>query len=261
MVEFLLVPAAALVLAGLLALQFLTNGATYGPRARRVLGLLLVPAAAVGAGCALAVSSGSAWLRAGVGLAAVACGYVALATITVYRWRDAKVAVLIGDARAVRGRLSERQREVERLLWAGAVPQPAPGPLPNGAGQDWEAVLAEWLRAEPAQTERRRHQAGTWEAEFRRAGATALAARSRVLEASWREAPEGPERLARRARLAALWLVLQSLGEPAVDASEPPTASATRLAVARQEVARLQEELDHLLQQRSALLRQRLPLE
>ncbi len=261
MVEFLLVPAAGLVLAALLAVQFLAGGVTYGPRARRILALLTGPAAALGAIGALTVSSRALWLRTTIGSVAGLSGYLLMATVAVYRLRDRKVAALIGDLRAVRRRLADRQREVERLLWSARSAMPPSEPLPAAGAEDWGSLLQQWLGAEPAQVERRRSQLAGWEAEFRRDGHAALAARSRVLEAGWREAPEGPERLARGARLAALWLVLRSMGPPESDPIAGASMSRNRLAVARQELARLQEELDHLLQQRGALLRRRLPLD
>ncbi len=259
LVEYLLVPAAGAVLVGLLAVQFLLVGVSYGPRARRLLLLLAMPAAVAGAAVGVVLPLRALALRMAAGLITALVAYLALAASAILAWRERRIRALVGDVGAIRRRLATRQREMERLLWAAAPPA-EPEPASELRGEDWAAQLQEWLASEPADTARRRAQAAEWQAEFRRAGRAALAARAKVLEAAWREAPEGPDRLARGARLAALWLAFSSLTQPRVEAAAP-SAGVAGLAELRADVAHLQEELAHMLELRQTLLRRRLPLE
>jgi hypothetical protein len=265
MVEYLLVPAAALALLALLGIQFLLQGVSYGPRSRRALALLTLPAAVAGAGAA-AEAGGRPWVRVLVGLPVGGLTYLALACTAVLHWRARKVAALVGDVRALRRRLAERRREVDRLLWQTGGPAAVRVPAPVGGGPPpadpavWGAAVDRWVQARPDQAAARRAQIDAWQAELRRCSRAELAARARVLEAAWRDAPGEEEALALRARLGALWLVYGELPSEAVEAGQGAGA-AGRLAVARQELARLQEELTRLLRQRAELLRRRLPLD
>ncbi len=269
MVEYLLIPAAAAAFAGVLAVQFLVEGASYGPRARRVLCWLGVPAAMAGLTAGAVADLRPTWLRVGVGLVVSVASYLALATACVRGWRERKVSLLVGDPAGLRRRLQERRREVERLFWqlsAERVRRPALRPpeapalavrVPEG-----EAVLRSWQAAEPSQAEGRAALIRQWRGEFARCGPTELLGRARVLEAAARDVPED-QRDALEARLAALWLAYAQT--PGVAQAEGPTAADAsphaRWEAARAELERLEQELAELLAQRGALLRRRLPLD
>ena len=258
MVEYLLVPAALLLIAMVAATQFLLQGVRYGPRSRRTLRWLVVPALLSGVGAAQPVSV-AWWLRALVAIGTAAATYLALAGALVLRWRNRKLVALVGDVPALRQRVATRRRELQRLFWlmaAGPV-LPADRAAPDSP-VDWKGVVDRWCAVVPA----RAAQVRQWRAEFRRVPRAELAGRARVLEAAVRDAPAG-EGEALRARLGVLWLAHAQAETPGDGAAHVPDAGTARLhwERTRHELAHLQEELAHLLHQRSTLLRQRLPLD
>lgn len=258
MVEYLVVPAAVLLIAMVAAAQFLLQGVRYGPRSRRTLRWLVVPALLSGVGAAEPVSA-AWWLRVLLGLGTAVAAYLCSAGALVLHWRNRKLAALVGDVPALRQRVATRRRELQRLFWlmaAGAV-QPGDGREVEPRA-DWKDVVDRWCAVVPA----RAAQVRQWRAEFRRVPRAELAGRARVLEAAVRDAPGG-EGEALRARLGVLWLT-HAQGEASRDGGPPtPDAGTARRhwERTRHELAHLQEELAHLLQQRSTLVRQRLLLD
>jgi len=265
--EYLLIPAAGVALVGLLAAQFLLQGVAYGPRARRVVLLLGLPAATVGVLVGAATPVRPAWLRVALGvLAALAC-YLAVATAVVWRWRNRKLAALVGDVAGLRLRLAQRRRDVDRLFWEMSAatdrrPPPPGRAEPVSMGEDGAVVLHAWQSAEPAKVAARAALIAQWHGEFARCGRGELLGRARVLEAASRDVPED-QRDALEARLATLWLVYRDLPEEVKRAPtdlEGPSPRA-RWDAAREELVRLQADLARILSQRSVLLQRRLPLD
>lgn len=260
MVEYLLIPAAGLLLAAGYAVQFLLHGVSYGPRTRRALLLLGVPIAAAGVLVGALSGLRPLWGRTALGAAVAVLGYIAAATGVVVRWRLRKLAALAGDLRAVRQRLEARRREVEALFWEMAArperpaipPEVEAGPPPEGA-----AAVEAWRVADPGAISERSALIERWRVEFSRASRAELLARARVLEAASADVPEG-EREALEARLQTLWLVCATLPETPAPGGATPRS---RWDDARREVARLQAEMADVLRQQGVLRRQRLPLD
>lgn len=261
MVEYLVAVVAAVVLAALLAGQFLFQGVAYGPRSRRALTLLALPAAAVSVGVA-ALPSPAAWVRGALGLAVGAFVYLGSATAAVFRWRNRKIAGLIGDAATLRHRIAERQREVDRIYWQGGRAAPAirqmvvhsePPLLTRG---ECASAIQRYLEQAGGEARALRAQLAAWQAEFGRCETLELRGRARILEAVALDAPDAAARLALHAKLAALTLIYRDRPAP-----DPAPLGPPGLQDARQELVRLQEELSRLLQQRGALLQRRLPLD
>jgi len=262
-VEYLLLPAAGLVLLGVLAVQFLVHGVTYGPRARRAMLLLGVPVAAAGFLVGVLSHLRPLWGRVAVGgVVAVVC-YLGLATGAVLRWRLRKLAALGGDVTALRQRLAARRREVEALFWEMAAhpERPSVAAMPAESAvqvPDGTAVLHAWRSADPAKMSVRAVLMDRWRAEFARCSRAELLRRARVLEAASGDVPED-ERDALEARLATLWLVYAAL--PEAPAAEPAPSPRSRWDDARRDVARLQAEMADVLRQHGILRRRRLPLD
>ncbi len=256
MVEYLLVPAVVLLVAMVAAVQFLLQGVRYGPRSRRALRWLALPALLAG-GAVAGVLPEAWWGRILLGAVTTLAAYLCFASALVLRWRNRKLTALVGDVPALRQRVATRQRELQRLFWLmAAAPAGAGDRRDLGPRADWKEVVESWCAVVPA----RAAQVRQWRAEFRRVPRAELAGRARVLEAAVRDAPAG-EGEALRARLGVLWLThAQSSSD---DVPHAPDAGTARLhwERTRHELAHLQEELAHLLQQRSTLMRQRLPLD
>lgn len=261
MVEYLLLPAVGVLLLVGRAVRFLLQGVTYGPRARRAMLLLALPALAAGAALACLSHLHALWGRLVLG-GVVACGvYIGVATLVVWRWRGRKVAALAGDVVRMRQVLAQRYREVETLFWEMAS-HPERAAAPRGARHrpgppDRFRPAAAWVEAEPAAAAARRDLAERWRGEFERCDREELALRARVLEAATQDAPP-EERPSLEARLAVLWSVYGDLPATPLDPGETPRQRWDR---ARQEIARLQEEIAQTVQQRAALRRRRLPLD
>ena len=258
MVEYLLAAAAGLVLVGILAVQFLVQSVSYGPRTRRAMLLLLVPAGLVAAAAALAIRPLLGRLLLGVA-AGTAC-YLAAAAAAVFRWRQRKISGLIGDVGSLRRQVIRHQREVDRIFWQGQgdaqVAEPGRVPLRDD-GED--GTLERFVR-EGSGARARLAQLAAWRSEFGRLGRSELRARARVLEAVAVDAPDAEQALALRAKLATLALVYRD--RPEEPAARPGDAGhAPRLEEARRELARLQAQLGAVLQQRSTMRQRRLPLD
>ena len=265
MVEYLMLPGLALVLAGAVAVQFLMHAVRYGPRSRRRLAWLAVPAAI--ATVALAVFSPVRYWpsRLAIALPVGALLYLTAAVACVLRWRTRQVTRLVGDVAALRHRLMERRKELDRLFWMSANDAPDGGGaapvVDRPSRHEWAAVVRQWQRAVPAEVTRRGAQLAEWRAEFARTGLQELRARARVLDAAWRDIPEGEQRQAVRARTAMLWLVHDELEDAQRKVPLAASAARERWEQVREETRRLEEELDQRLRERADLVRHQLPLE
>jgi hypothetical protein len=257
MVEFLLFPAAALLLLALLAVQFLLVGFAYGPRTRRLLALLGVPAAAACAVLVVVLPS----RPVARGVAGVATGgflYLALAVAVVLRRRERKLAELVGDVRALRRQLAERQHQADKLFWQlqgegrprAARPRAAAGPArgrtPRGRRG---AEIQRIQQTQASQLRAWREELGSWEPKD-------LAARARVLEAARLDVPEA-QRQWLDARLAVLWTVYRERSDSQREAADVRR----RWEDARRDVAQLRERLVELQRQRALLRGRRLSLD
>ncbi len=264
MVEYLMIPTAALILLALLAVQFLAHDVRYGPRTRRALALLAVPAAAVAVLLAGAWQDRPWWSRLLLGALVGGLVYLGAATLLVLHWRSRKADQLVGDVRALRRRVAEQQRELDRLFWEAAGAPPTAGvddPQDRPSRHEWLAVLRQWQRAVPTEVARRAAQLSEWRAEFARSGTAELRARARVLEAAWRDIPDEEQRQAVRARTAVLWLVHDELE----GTDRGPRRSSAEVREqwdrAQQTLTELRGQLASLRQQRTELLQHRLPLD
>ena len=282
MVEYLVGAAAAIVLAGLLAAQFLLQAVSYGPRSRRLLLLLGLPAAAAAGAVGAGADLRPVWGRAAVAAATGVGVYLAVAAGAVARWRNRKIAALVGDAAALRRQIAHRQRVLDELYWqVGAAPAPPPpaAALPEvpalSEGECREAIAAYVAVDGPASPGRAAEVAG-WRREFLAVAAADLRARARLLEAVAADAPEESSRLALRAKLAALVLAYRSkvraggAGRAASARSGRPGPEPWAAhgggdgdgeQEARRDLSRLQAELASVLKQRAALRGRRLPLD
>lgn len=275
LVEYLVAVASAVVLAGLLAGQFLLQAVSYGPRSRRAMMLFALPAAAGGLAVAGVVAMRPAALRAVLGITVGLSVYLTVATSAVARWRNRKVAALVGDVAALRRAIAARQRAVDELLWR---PEPegqaAPVPPPGLADAAWPSepecaeAIDRYVGAPGSAGRARAAQVAAWRREFGPLSPRDLQARARVLEAVAADVPEEADRMALRAKLAALALAyrgrLQGRGAPEPRADAVPAPSGSWPAApnqARKELTRLQAELAAVLRQRTALLARRLPLD
>lgn len=267
MIEYLVIPAAGVVLLGLLAAQFLLHGVSYGPRTQRAMLLLGVPAALLGVLVGAAAHVRPTWLRVVIGLVASIPFYLVVATVAVLRWRNRKLAALVGDVSTLRLRLAQRRRDVDRLFWEMSAEtdrrtKPVVQPEVVAPVDDGATVVHAWKSAEPAKVAARTALIAQWHGEFTRCTRSELLGRARVLEAASGDVPED-QRDALEARLATLWMVYRDLPqEPVVppDDLDAPSPRA-RWDAAREELARLQADLTRLMRQRSALLQRRLPLD
>ncbi len=261
MVEYLLLPAVGLVLLVGWAVRFLLQGVTYGPRARRAMLLLALPALAAGAALAGLSQLHALWGRLVLGGVVAGGVYVGVATLVVWRWRCRKVAALAGDVVRLRQVLAERYREIETIFWEMAAhPERAAarrGTRRRPRPPDRFRPAAAWVEAQPAEAAARRELADRWRGEFERSDREELALRARVLEAATQDAP-AEERPALEARLAVLWSVYGDLPATPLEAGDTPRQRWDR---ARQEITRLQQEIAQTLQQRAALRQRRLPLD
>ncbi len=260
-----MLPGLALVVAGALSVQFLVHSVRYGPRSSRALTLLALPATVVTA--ALVVFSPlRPWpARLATALPTGAFLYLVAAVTLVLRWRNRQLTRLVGDVAAMRRQLARRHQELDRLFWmtgtgaaASAAPA-APGDRPSR--HEWAAVVRQWQREVPAEVARRGAQLAEWRAEFARSGAAELRARARVLDAAWRDIPEGDQRQAVRARTAMLWLVHDELEDAQRKAPLAASAAREQWERVREEARRLEEELGQRLRERADLARHQLPLE
>lgn len=264
MIEYLLFPAAFLVLLGLLGVHFLLTGFSYGPHARRGMWWLALPAAAGCAAVSLMLPVRAHAVRLLLGLFTGSAVYVGAAILLVVRYRERKLAALVGDVGALRRRIHEGQREVDRLFWqlsAAARPRawtPATRTSQVGDARGELVVsLRSWQQAGgPREASSRAAHLAEWRNEFRRCAPEDLAARARVLEAAREDAPE-EQRGWLDARLALLWSVYGEHNAERRDA----TALRERWDAARREVTRLRQELGATIQQRAGLLQRRLPLD
>ncbi len=262
MVEYLLLPAIGLLLLGCLSVQFLVQGVVYGPRSRRVISLLGIPAVVVGGVVDALTHVRPLWGRVALGgMAALAC-YVGLASAAVFRWRRLKLAALAGDLSALRQRLETRRREVEALFWEMAAHPERPSATPAEVESavrvpDGAALLRAWQSADPAEEASRAALIHQWRVEFARCSRAELLRRARVLEAVSRDVPEDQSDTL-GARLAALWSAVTALPEQRSVGVESPRA---RWDDARQDVARLQAEMAEMMRQHGVLRRRRLPLD
>ena len=256
MVEYLLFPAAFVLLLALLAAQFLIGGFTYGPRTRHTLWLLTAPAATGYAALALALP----WRplpRLVVGLVAGAILYLAMALVAVLHSRERKLAAVVGDVAALRRKVVECQRESDRLFWQWQGGGRVVAFRPAARRTADVPALRDWQRAGGPREERlRATRLSEWREEFRHSAPEDLAARARVLEAARLDVPEG-ERAWLDARLAVLWTVYR---ECSTGQREEADVRHQWEGV-RRETARLQEQLAELQRQRATLRRQRLSLD
>ncbi len=260
-----MLPGLALVLGGLAAMQFLLRGVRYGPRSRRRMLLLAAPAALAGV-LMLLIWPVRPWvLRLTIALPAAGLVYLVVAVTLVLRWRDRQLVRLVGDVRGLRRRLATLRQEIDRLFWiAGGQGSERPVPPPSTdrpSPHEWAAVVRQWQRAVPAEVSRRAAQLAEWRAEFARTGVAELRARARVLDAAWRDIPEGEQRQAVRARTAVLWLVHDELEEAGRQMPMAPSAAQERWEEMREEARQMEEDLSARLRERAELLRHQLPLD
>lgn len=260
-----MLPGLALVLAGAVSVQFLLHAVRYGPKSRRALALLALPAALATAMLVLFAPFRHWPARLATALPTGGVLYLAAAVTVVLRWRNRQLTRLAGDVAPLRRRLAERRHELDRLFWMSADGVAEPGEELAGADRpsphEWAAVVRQWQRAVPAEVARRGAQLAEWRAEFARSGLAELRARARVLDAAWRDIPDGEQRQAVRARTAMLWLVHDELEGAQRALPLGASAARARWEQLRAEARDLEEELEHRLHERAILARRQLPLE
>lgn len=260
-----MLPGLALVLAGAVSVQFLIHGVRYGPRSRRTLALLALPATLITAAL-VAFSPLRPWsTRLATALPTGALLYLVAAVTLVLRWRSRQLTRLVGDVADMRRQLAARHKELDRLFWMSAAGAPASAASPAAGDRpsrhEWAAVVRQWQRAVPAEVARRGAQLAEWRSEFARSGLAELRARARVLDAAWRDIPEGEQRQAVRARTAMLWLVHDELEDAQRKAPLAASAAREQWEQVREESRLLEEELTQRLRERADLARHQLPLE
>ncbi len=282
MVEYLFWAGAGVLLGLILAGDYILTRFRHTAKSRRTLtlegaGSLVFVAAVVLVGFRVAFGWAALMWTLGVAIPVFLC--VAVGTLEV--WRRRKLAAYDGIIRQLRRDLQKRRDDLDRLIWQSrdlerrsraSAPPPSAGPTPfsrDGEAARLRHEVEAWQGA-GGLARIRALKVDEWRAEVQGADGGSLAGRRRELETALRDAAD-ERRDSLRVQIALIRLQeletdrVEKPAQPAPDAK--PAADFGLEAVRRRrgdeerEVARLQAELDQWQRERTAFLRQRIPLD